>query len=132
MHSMALPGPSPCKPLNLWRCAADPEPCQPLILRGCAGGLGRQGELPLPTERLREFLPAAAELARQRHGAVQTPRQVLDMMRLTLRMGRQVLPLTPGSSLSLLIVVHVLSPCLDARPCCLVPLVPRYASGYRV
>ena len=57
----------------------------------CAGGLGRQGELPLPTERLREFLPAAAELARQRHGAVQTPRQIMDMMRLTLRMGRQVL-----------------------------------------
>ena len=56
-----------------------------------AGGLGRQGTAPLPTDRLREFLPAAAELARQREGAQQTPRQQIDMLRLTLRMGRQVM-----------------------------------------
>lgn len=52
------------------------------------GGLGRAPHG--ATRALREFMPAAAELSRQREAAQYGPRHQISLVRTALRMGRQV------------------------------------------
>ena len=52
------------------------------------GGLGRAQRG--AARALREFVPAAAELSRQREAAQYGPRHQISLVRTALRMGRQV------------------------------------------
>ncbi len=53
----------------------------------CAPGGADEGA----AARLREFIPAAAELARQRQFSQRGPRHEISALRTALRLGRQVL-----------------------------------------